>query len=74
MRGLIPAYYLTLSAANICLLTFAYGKLAAPAAAVAVPAMAEKRRRVVSKLNSSERASAFEGKHMVLSQEIGFGV
>ncbi len=61
MRGLIPAYYLTLSAANICLLTFAYGKLAAPAAAVAVPAMAEKRRRVVSKLSMFRKMTSVNG-------------
>ncbi|CZR62814.1 uncharacterized protein PAC_12711 [Phialocephala subalpina] len=51
MPGIIPTYYLILSAANISVLTFAYGKLAAPAAAVARPALAAKRQRMVSKLN-----------------------
>lgn len=61
MPGIIPAYYLILSAANLALLTFSYGKLAAPAAAVARPALAAKKQRVVSKLSMFRKVTSVNG-------------
>ncbi|KUJ09213.1 uncharacterized protein LY89DRAFT_690272 [Mollisia scopiformis] len=61
MPGMIPAFYLALSAGNIAVLTFMYGKLGAPAAAVAVPAIAAQRRRVVSKLGMFREMTSVNG-------------
>ncbi len=57
MPGIIPTYYLALSAGNLALLTFAWGKLAAPAA----PMLRRQRGRLVSSLQRASRLTMKKG-------------
>lgn len=57
MPGIIPTYYLALSAGNLALLTFAWGKLAAPAA----PALRRQRGRFVSSVQRMSRLTMAKG-------------
>ncbi|KAE9365140.1 MFS general substrate transporter [Stipitochalara longipes BDJ] len=57
MPGIIPTYYLALSAGNLALLTFAWGKLAAPAA----PMLRRQRGRLVSSVQRASRLTMKKG-------------
>jgi len=57
MPGIIPTYYLALSAGNVALLTFAWGKLAAP---VAAP-LRRQRGRFISSITRMSRMTISKG-------------